>query len=724
LTLNFEVVHTIPGRVRLYIPRLNGNPTLGEAVSYYISAKPGIKRVRVNISCASVTVDYDLSKINGFVSSLARRRFRIGATLARKTTESSSRTKRLSPDNSLIKHVGQLIMPTAAFVLSWTRGLGASTPVAALVAAACFPVFRRAWDTIRKERRFSVDFLDATALAIMGIQRNYPTCAFMAWLISLGEHIREATARCGEKAIADLLRFHSDTVVLLMDGSRVRVPIEHVKTGDQVIVNAGDYVPVDGVVKSGRAAVNQMSLTGESALVDTFPQDRVYAGSIVTDGELVVEACAVGSDTRAGRIIGLLRSAPTSGTKIEDYAARFADRLVLPTFALSGTVYAISHSLPRALSTLIVDFGTGVRVAAPTSFLSSMALAARQGIVFKGGSVMERLSAVDTVVFDKTGTLTTGEPEVRRVKSFTSGFSETDVLLLAASAELGLNHPIAKALDEAVRRRGLVIPMRHEIRFKVGMGVRANIAGMTIAVGSERMMRLEGIDMSSASSLLEMRDIESESPLYVAADGRLLGIITYTDRIRPESVRVINGLREAGIKRIVILTGDRHAVACSTARDLGISDFVSEVFPDKKLDIVKDLQREGRVVAVVGDGLNDSPALAHADVAIAPHGASDAAREAADVLLMKNDLNLLVRALHISRDAMGLVRQNYGIVAVPNASAIAMAALGFLGPRGATLINNGTTVVAGLNSLKPLVRANNPDRARACLGVCDVSAIG
>lgn len=701
----FDVVHALPGRMRIRIPQIRRDRALADAVAESLLSRPGVTCVRVNAACASVVVDYDTARLHTFIPEKHLRGLRFEQKEGRVSVSANGhKTGRV---RDLLRRLANLILPTAALGLSLAGRLVPIGPLYGLVAAAAAPIFHRAALMVWRERRIGVDFLDATAVTVMGLQRNLSTCAFMAWLISLGEHIREETARKSRKAIADLLHFNSGTATVVRAGIRIRVPVESLARGDLVAVCPGDAIPVDGVITGGRAAVDQRSLTGESAMLELGSGDRVFAGSVAVDGELLILAEAVGTSTRAGRIVEMLRSAPAQDTRIEDHAARFADRLVLPTFAASGAVFAATRNVARALSMLIVDFGTGVRVAAPTAFLSFMAYAAQHNIVIRGGRALEKLASADAVIFDKTGTLTTGTPAVRRVIPIAGRASPRRIISLAASAEAGLNHPIANALAARAAEMDAPALLRDETRLRVGLGVAARIDRTSVLIGSARFMAEEGVDISEALVFEDTWTLEAASPLFVAGAGTILGVITYSDSARPESEAVIRGLRRQGMDEIAVLTGDREEITRATCEQLGISRWVSGAFPEQKLEILREMQRSGRTVAVVGDGVNDSLALAHADVAIAPACATDAAKEASDVLLMEDDLRLLVEAFHIARSAVRLVRQNYRIVALPNAAALVLAAGGLLGPPGATLINNGSTVAAGLNGLRPLAaRAN------------------
>jgi len=702
----FEVVHAIPGRVRLRVPAIRGKPEAAEAVATRLSATKGVLSARANHTSASVVVNYDTAAIRTFVPEkhLAGLRFeQVGDRVRVSEAGRGALPPRENKVLGFLRRFASLVVPSAALVFSVARRLIPVAPVYGLVAAAAAPVFGRALSTLRRERRLGVDFLDATALSIMGIQRNLPTCAFMSWLISVGEYIREQTARKSQSAISEMLAVRVQVVTVIRGCGTLELPLDRLAPGMEVVVRSGDAAPVDGTVVCGRAAIDQSSLTGESALVETGPGSKVYAGTIAVDGELIVKAESVGLDTRIGRIVKMLQEAPLRETRVEDYAARLADRLVIPTFLLAGAVYTWARSLSRALSVIIIDFGTGVRVAAPTAILSFMAHAARNGVAIKGGKAMEKLATADTVVFDKTGTLTTGTPVVTEVALVDRRRTVKSALRFAALLEQGQNHPVASAVLAEAALRGVRVSGRVEARLSVGMGVRAVANGQRVAAGSEPLMNDESIDLSKAREIVARMKASSVSPLYLAVDGRLVAVIGLADAERPECADVIDGLRSLGIKKLVMLTGDRDSAAAAVARTLGIDEWHSELLPQEKSRIVQRLQKEGRTVAFIGDGINDSLALSQADVSIAPAHATDAAKEAAGVLLLRDDLNLLVEGFAIARSALRLVKQNFGVVAVPNASGIALAASGLVGPAAATFINNGSTVAAALNSLRPLI---------------------
>ncbi|MCX8053443.1 MAG: heavy metal translocating P-type ATPase [Armatimonadetes bacterium] len=699
MSIQVELVHLVPGRARFRIGALKDAPALAEAFAERLSAVVGIRSVRVNCACASLVVEYDPAIHDGFLPQVVMRKLRAYRFDPSKLPRNGNGKHKREGVKPVL---GNIILPVAALGAT-TIGFLPSVVSAALVGVAVMPVFRRAGLKLLRERKLGVDMLDAASIAVLAAQRSLPTCALMASLIGIGEHIRLKTAQRAEKAVCRLIELGGASAKVLRGRRLVRVPVKSLKPGDKIVAHAGDVVPVDGVVLRGTAGVSESMVTGESRWCGKQPGDTVCAGSVALDGEIVVEARATGVDTKLGKIMEMLRTAPVHDTRIQDYAARFADRLVFPTFALSAGVYAISRNVARALSILIVDFGTGIRVGTPTAFVSHMMRAARRRVVFKSGRAMENLARVDTIVFDKTGTLTTGQPDITDIIALNGRLDERGVLRCAAAAEDGLNHPIARAVVAKARQMGLRIPARKSPRLQPGLGVSAEVEGREIRVGSERLLRAHGIDTSPAADVIARLQVEGKSAACVAWGGKICGIIGFSDRLRPEAARVIAELKRAGVDNFVIATGDRTAPAAAASCTLGVAECVAEVMPEEKMRLIKELRSKGHVVAVVGDGINDSLALVNADVGIAPLSATDAAKEAADVLLMEDDLGLLVEAYVTAKYAEELAKQNLGIVAVPNAVAVVLAAMGLLGPAAATFVNNGSTVAAGLNSLRPIL---------------------
>jgi Cu2+-exporting ATPase len=404
-----------------------------------------------------------------------------------------------------------------------------------------------------------------------------------------------------------------------------------------------------------------------------------------------------------------VRHAPVRETRVQNYAEHFADRVVPWSFLAAGASALATGQVHGAAALLIIDYGSGIRVAAPTTVLASMTQAARHGILIKGGRHLEQLAAADTIVFDKTGTLTLGVPEVVEVISYGRTMTAGHVLALAAAAEERLTHPMAEAIVRAARARTLHVPERASSEYTIGLGVEAAVDGHVVLVGCHRFMTSRGVSMRAARrDLLRIEDAAA-SPVFVALDGELIGTLVCTDPLRPEAPAVVRALRSRGVRDIVMLTGDHPGVAKTAAAALGIDRYVADAFPEQKSEFVKELQQQGRVVAVVGDGINDSPALARADVGIAVRGGTDVARETAHVAILEGNLWKIPQAIDIARDATALIKQNWDVVFYPNTVAIGLSLAGLIGPVGATLLSNGAGIVSALNALRPLFQNERSD---------------
>ncbi|HEX6826961.1 MAG TPA: heavy metal translocating P-type ATPase, partial [Nitrospiraceae bacterium] len=531
----------------------------------------------------------------------------------------------------------------------------------------------------------------------------FPMALFMVWLINVADVIRDLTMLRSKKAIEEILGFQNIEAWVVRDGQKVRVSVAEVQLGETVVVYAGERIAVDGTVLSGKALVDQAALTGESVPVEKEEGALVYAATVVREGKLYICAERIGNATEAAQILRLVEAAPARETKIQNYAVKWANDLVPYSFVGGAIGAVMGGGLTGAAAVLVVDYGTGIRIAAPTTVLSAMTKAIRNGILIKGGRALENLAEVDAVVFDKTGTLTTGHPDVLEVVPVNSSTVD-EVLALAAAAELRLTHPVANAIVRAAEARHVTIPERTTSDYSLGLGVEAIVNDSVVLVGSPRFMTLREVTLSpEVQGHISRMQQQAISPLCVAQDGSVIGLLAISDPVRPEARDVVQALRDRGIKHIVMLTGDHTDVARRIAAELGITEFLAEVFPGDKSKAVQRLQRDGFKVAVVGDGVNDSPMLAYADVGIAVEGGTEAARETAPVVLLHGGLWKVPLAIDIGRETVALIKQNWNIIAIPNTIAAGLACIALLGPIGATLLSNGSAIVATLNGLRPIM---------------------
>lgn len=707
-TVTYSIVHAIPGRIRFRVPRIATDAEYTRKLTLLAESDPKVIQVRVNSAAASIAISYERHLISdqqmqehliNLIQSAPDAVIPIGAKTAASEEESDAEPNLWA----------NLALPALSTTLSLLGGpLGLPIPpliIGGTIAIASLPVAQRTLESIWFEHKLNIDFLDLAAITITTVQGHFISPALMLLLIETGEGIREQTARSSKKQSLDLLDSLEQVVWVERNGEKQQISIHDVKPGDIVIVYPGSQIPVDGRILRGKALIDEQKLTGESIPVMRSKGQSVYTSTLVREGQLYIRAEHVGADTRAGQIIKVMQDAPVHDTRIENYAAKIADRAVIPTLLLSGIVFAITRNPARAASVLTLDFATGIRVSVPTTVLAALTHAARRGILIRSGRALEKLAQVDAIVFDKTGTLTQGEAVVVSVEAVNESTSPLEVLELAAAAEQRLTHPVAAAVVRYAQEKGAKILPRGKWEYQIGLGVRAQIDGKTILVGSDRFMQEENISLEHIHDKYPYLQAGSHSIIYVASNGELKGVIAYRDPLRPESREVIKALRQEEGTDIHILTGDNKRTAAAVAHELGIASTHThaEAFPEKKVAVVKGLHSEGRTVAFVGDGINDSPALAYADVSVSFGNGSDVARETADVVLMENNLHGLPEAIAIARQAMQLIHQNTAIIAVPNLSALVLAALVGIDPLAATLVNNGSAIVAGVNGLRPLL---------------------
>lgn len=714
-SVSYCIVHAIAGRIRFRVPRILQDPEYARHLQALIELENRFDRVRVNRAAACLVITYtgrgDEGNIRDRLTNLIQ--------LASESVIPLQVQRKLSQPTTLETGMwASLRLPVLATGLSLLAGpFGLPIPTLltrSAIAIAALPVAKRAFESIFGQGRLNVDFLDLSALTITIIQGHLIASSSMVALIELGESIRDRTARSYQDKTADLLSSLARVVWVERDGVKYQIAIEQVQPGDTVIVYPGEQVPADGPILRGEATIDEQKLTGEAMPALRREGDTVYASTLVRDGQIYLRADRLGADTRAGQTIQLLQAAPVHDTRMENYAAKMADRAVLPTLLLGGTILALTRNAARAASILTLDFATGIRVSVPTTVMAALSAAARRGILIKSGRALEQIGQVDAIVFDKTGTLTQGDVAIVGIQTAGESISTQRVLQVAAAAEQRITHPVAEAIMTHANRQGVEILPRKQWNYCVGLGIQAQIDGLSVLVGSERFMVAEGVNLEPLYDRHPDLKTGRYPTIYVASNGEILGTIQYADPVRPESPEVIDRLRDDIGAELHMLTGDNRQRANAVAAELGIpADRThAEAFPEYKAQVVQRLHAEGKTVAFVGDGLNDSAALAYADVSVSFRDGSDIARETADVVLMENNLHGLVDAIAIARHATQIIHQNTSLVAVPNLSGLAVAATIGLNPMAATLINNGSSAIAGANGLRPVLNGRRlGDRA-------------
>jgi len=603
--------------------------------------------------------------------------------------------------------------------IRWVAALsGTSTLIACITLAAPFPLLAVAvaLNTLRplgrsiaalREGQISIDLLDVAATFAALATGRHITAAFVIWMVGIGDLLLDISANNARSALSMLMRHREpEALRVLPDGSIEAVPVGDLQAGDHFMVHTGHGIVADGTVVSGLAEVDAKTLTGESRLLPKKAGDPVFASTVVVAGQLVVEVESSGRNTEAAKIERILNTVGSKPLTLQRDALDIAGKLVLPTFGVAALAAALSSDVTRGVCVLITDFGTGFRIAVPTCALTAMTLAAREGVLVKGAQYLERLSKTDVIIFDKTGTLTSGVPEVVEVVT-ARGMKESALITWCASAEATHDHPVARALKSYAHEHGipLVEPEPGSEEYAVGLGLSARVEGRRVRVG--RAMWIESQQLKIPPSFkrhFARFQKQSKSSLCVAVDDKVVGLVSYADGTRRDSAAIVRRLQDNGRRKIVLLSGDNPEVAKNLARAVGIDEAVGGLLPHEKAEYVRRMQEAGRVVAMVGDGINDAPALAVADVGISIAGSTDVALETADVVLLHGGLARLEKAFQISDQAMSSVRQNLGIIIVPNAIAIALGAFGLVGPPLAAIINNGATFLAVLVGTLPLLK--------------------
>ena len=560
-------------------------------------------------------------------------------------------------------------------------------------------------------RRIKVELLDALSISISACRRDFGTAGMVMFLLEVGELLEEWTRK---KSVADLARCMSlnvDRVWLRTAQGEVLVPVSQIQPGDAVVVRAGGIVPVDGLVLEGEVTVNQASLTGESIPVPKRPGGAVYAGTVVEEGECVLEVKQASGQSRYDQIVHMIEQSEQMKSEAESKAANLADKLVPYTFAGSLISFALTRNVARALSVLMVDFSCALKLAMPLAVLSAMREAGRAHITVKGGKFLEAVAAADTIVFDKTGTLTHACPRVAQVVSF-GGKEEAEMLRLAACLEEHFPHSMANAVVEEAKRRGL----RHEeyhskVEYLVAHGIASTVDGERVLIGSAHFVfEDEGCVIPEGEQERFDALPPEYSHLYLAVGGQLAAVICISDPLREEAKEVLSTLRALGVASTVMLTGDSYRTAAAIAAQVGVDDFRAGVLPADKAEYVARLRREGHTVLMVGDGINDSPALSEADAGIAISDGAAIAREIADITIAADSLWELVELRRIAMALMARIHSNYRFVIGFNGTLIALGVAGVLPPATSATLHNLSTLGVSLRSMSRLTAQTQSTR--------------
>jgi heavy metal translocating P-type ATPase len=690
--MKFVIRHEIRGRVRIHFYQKDMSIRQADLLHYYICSLPGVKAVRVYERTADAVVVYEggSGKILEDIQRFSYENQRIQELVPKNSGRALNREYK----EKLVQKV---------VVRAFTKSL-LPAPVRAVYTAA--HTLRYLMKGIRclLRGKLEVEVLDATAIAVSVLRRDFDTAGSVMFLLGIGELLEEWTRK---KSVGDLARSMSLNISRVwqnVDGTEVLVPVSKIREGDLVTVHMGNVIPLDGVVASGDAMVNQASMTGESVAVRKEEGSYVYAGTAVEEGEITLRVKKAAGDTRFERIVTMIEESEQLKSTAEGKAATLADALV--PWSLGGTAltWLLTRNVTKALSILMVDFSCALKLAMPLSVLSAMREASSYHITVKGGKYMEAVAAADTIVFDKTGTLTKARPQVADVVVF-NGMKKDELLRIAACLEEHFPHSMANAVVHEAVKRGLVHKEMHSrVDYMVAHGIATYVGDERVVIGSYHFVFEDEGCRIPEDKRDEFDSLPAEySHLYLAIGGNLAAVICIEDPLRDEADAVIAALHRQDITKIVMMTGDSERTAAAVARRVGVDEYDSEVLPEDKARFVEEEKRKGRRVIMIGDGINDSPALSAADAGIAISEGAEIAREIADITISEDNLFQLVTLRAISRGLMDRIDRNYRFVIGFNLGLILLGVGGVITPAASAMLHNTSTLAVSLKSMTNLL---------------------
>ncbi len=687
--MRFFFIHRLPGRVRLRVDT-PFNAQTATLLADGFERIDGVEGVRINPRLGSVLLLYRREEALSLACSFLERARPVPEPLPQACSASVRTPQSGNARPSFLPFFRYFFFrPLLPFPLNFFFAVKGSVPfLRRCLASLC-------------RGRLDVEVLDGTAIAISLLRRDFGTVALLTLLLGFGEALERYTRKKSLENLAGRLALQADKIWIRRQGEERLIPAKDLAEEDLVVVRSGNAIPVDGVVAEGTASVNESSMTGEPLGVMRMEGASVYAGTVVESGEIFIRPTCIGKDTRMQQIVRFIENTEQQKACIQGRFEHLADSAVPFTFALSAFVFLATRNLNRAASVLLVDYSCALRLATPLSLLSAMNEGVRCKVMVKGGRFLEALSAVDTVIFDKTGTLTKSQPQVAHIVPV-GGYSADDVLRLAACLEEHFPHPVAKAVVHCAEERELHHAEEHaEVEYVVAHGIASQWQGRRVLLGSRHYVQQdEGVDLSPMDDSARTLSRQGYSLLYLAIDGKPTGIIAMEDPLRPESRNLAQRLHAMGISHILMLTGDDERTASAVAANLGIYEYHAQILPEDKARIVQELKARGRTVLMLGDGINDSPALSAADVGVTLRDGADLAREVADVVLMGGSPAEIVTALELGRTTMRRIHTNFLATMGLNSLFLLGSLFGVFQPGVSAVLHNLTTLGVSLNAMR------------------------
>ena len=692
LQMRFRIEHELKGRMRLHVCTKKMSYEEADTLQYYLGSFPFVTKVKVHENIGNVTVNYVGSR---------KQLCEVLAAYQPETVDVPDEFLHNS-GRKLNEEYKEKLINKVLFMAGTKLFLPA--PVRTVITIAKAGKYWKEGIKTLANRKIEVPVLDATAIGVSVLRGDMNSANSIMFLLGIGEILEEWTHKKSVEDLARSMSLNITKVWQLVDGKEVLVPSNAIVPGDEVVVHMGNVIPFDGVLTSGDAMVNQASLTGEPLPVHKTTGGYVYAGTVVEDGDLTLKVEKSAGGTRFEKVVAMIEDSEKLKSSLEGKAEHLADRLVPYTLAGTGAVYLLTRNVMKALAVLMVDFSCALKLAMPISVLSAIREASHYQVTVKGGKYLEAMSEADTIVFDKTGTLTKAQPTVVDVVPFCEAQSD-ELLRIAACLEEHFPHSMAKAVVDAATQKGLVHEEIHsKVEYIVAHGISSFVEGKKVVIGSahfifedEKCVVPEGYQ-SRFDSLPE-----EYSHLYLAVDGKLCAVICIEDPLREEAAEVIQELKKVGIKNVVMMTGDSNRTARAIAARVGVDRYFAEVLPEDKAHFVEKAKANGSKVIMIGDGINDSPALSAADVGIAISDGAEIAREIADVTVGADNLYQIVTLKQISNALMKRIHTNYRRIVAINAGLIVLGVTGLIQPTTSALLHNSSTLVISLESMKNLL---------------------
>jgi len=680
-------------------------------VEHAVSALPGVSRAQVFLMTEKGVIEFDPTRADERKIIRAVESAGYHATVAGQDAAQHGHVTQIADRVRLAFIAGVGLLAVASFVAERTGLVEAALeripPWLALLAvlAGGIPIFVAATKGLLA-RQINADVLMTVGILAATALGEFAAAAMIVFFMTVAHFLESFTTDKSREAIRALMRIAPKIARVLRDGSEVQVGLEQLQSGDHVIVRPGEQIPVDGRVLAGRSAVDQSPITGESMPVEKNIGDKVFAGTLNQLGALTVEATCIGRDTTLGKIVRLVEDAEASKAPVQKFADRYSSYFLPVVLGVGLLTMLLSRDIRHGIAVLVVACPCAVALATPLSVVASTGAAAKRGILVKGGLFLEALAHVDTVVVDKTGTLTLGKPSVTQIVSCQLSISKDEVLALAAELEQYSEHPLAGAVMAEAKARGLTLNGAHDFEAIPGKGVTACINGDSVCIGTRALLDEWGVTLDSDHARrAEELEAQGQTVLWLARNSKALGFIAVADVIRAQVPDAMAQLKKLGIKRIILLTGDNERTANAVAAQLGIAEVRANLLPQDKIEAVRALQLEGCKVAMIGDGINDAPALAQADVGIAMGAAgADVALEAAHVALMRDDWSQVPEAIRVGRRTFRTIQQNITFGVLYNIAGVTLAALGILPPVLAAAAQSLPDVAVFLNSSRLLRR--------------------